>query len=63
MSYKEFQNHQTYTQEEVLNNISILEIKKEELLLKRKELNLEIKEKKDAIKKWEELDKSQYKMF
>ena len=52
-----------YTQEEIDSNINKLKHTREELLLKRKGLNTELREVKNSISYWEEFDKHQLKAF
>ena len=55
--------HETYTQKEVVSNINILANELEELKAQRLELSRKITHTKKQILYWEELDKSQFKMF
>lgn len=55
--------HKTYTQEEIISNINTLKKQEENLVLDRKELNQKIREKRENIKYYEEMDVSQYKAF
>jgi len=53
----------TYTNEEIQKNIEMLSNRMDSLKLDRTELNRLIGELRKQIAYWNELDKSQYKMF
>lgn len=55
--------HNTYIQKEVLDNIEILNNKVSILKLKRTELLQSINTLKKQISEWQKLNKNQYKMF
>jgi hypothetical protein len=55
--------HETYTVKEIESALNVLKNEEHILLLKRKELNQLIKEKRKNILHYEELDLSQYKAF
>lgn len=55
--------HKTYTQEEIASILNILKNEEENLLAYRKKLDQDIRNKRKNIKKFEEMDLRQYKMF
>jgi hypothetical protein len=55
--------HKTYTQQEIDSAINVLKNEEQSLLDERKILNTLIREKRNNIKYYEELDCSQYKAF
>lgn len=55
--------HKTYTNKEVISNINLLKNELDDLKAERLELSRKIAHTKKQIVYWEELDKSQFKMF
>ena len=55
--------HITYTQQEVESNINKLTTLSDSLKLERTALSQQINSIKKQIQEWEDLDKSQFKMF
>ena len=56
-------NHKTYTQEEISRALNKLNHEMDKLILQRKEVNSQIREKRKNIKYYEQLDVRQYKAF
>ena len=52
-----------YSQKEIQYNISVLNLRMDNLILQRKDIGKDILSIKKQIKVWEEFDENQYKMF